>query len=317
MAPELGDRRGSTAAAARPATDAERVHFVRYTRPERWPILDRFPVSADVLDELLAQMVAWTADDVRDCLRSFDSRAEEIAGELLTESGYRAAVRALPFSAGDRIAAVGDSLTADRLGWFDLFAASMRRTGRGDVVLENLAVSGSTTADALERYDLLEAFEPTHVLVMLGTNDARRHGRRYDARMISPAETRRNLTALLDLVVHDLRADVVLMTPPPADQQRISAFFDGGAVRWSAPELDGVAAIVRDLAPHCIDVHAALQAHPLDALMEDDGVHLNARGQQVLARQVVGDLVSPRPWRTRPPAGVRSDSPAPVGPHLG
>ena len=37
----------------------------------------------------------------------------------------------------------------------------------------NLGLSGNTTADALERFDLLEAFRPTHVLVMLGTNDAR------------------------------------------------------------------------------------------------------------------------------------------------
>ena len=37
----------------RPATDQERAHFLRYTRPDRWPIFDRFPVSRSVQERSL------------------------------------------------------------------------------------------------------------------------------------------------------------------------------------------------------------------------------------------------------------------------
>lgn len=148
-------------------------------------------------------------------------------------------------------------------------------------------VKGSTpTQSGLLLLPLLEAFQPTHVLVMLGTNDVRRHGRRHSHRMLSTAESRRNLLALTDVIVNDLQAEVVVLTPPTADQVRIDIFFQDSAVRWAAAELDEVAQAVRNVATHCIDVHAALNGQHLGDLMEFDGVHLNLAGQQVLARVV-------------------------------
>lgn len=304
MAPEhrTADRRAPVAVV--PTTDQERAHFVRYTRPERWPILDRFPVSAPLREDLLAQMLNWSVEQVRSCVNATAAMASDIAAAMLTEPLYAAAVAGLPFRAGDRIAAVGDSLTADRLGWFDLIVASMRLAGHQDVDTHNLGLSGSTTADALERFDILEAFRPTHVLLMLGTNDARRHGRRRDHAMVSPGETQRNLAALIDLVANELSAEIVILTPPPGDQTRISAFFTDGTVRWTAAELDAVAAVVREIAPDCIDLHTALAAEDLGGLMELDGVHLNPAGQQVVARAVVRKLATEVPSDTRSVAGV-------------
>ena len=253
-------------------------------------MLDRFPVPPALREELLARMLAWTPAQVRDCVSALATAANDIAGDLMTDPVFRAAVDGLPFRAGDRIAAVGDSLTADRLGWFDLMVASMHLAGDNGVITHNLGLSGSTSADALERFDILEAFRPTHVLVMLGTNDARRHGRRHHHRMVSPAETERNLSALIDLVMDELSAQVVILTPPPADQTRISAFFDDSTVGWSASEIDAVATVVRTVAPDCIDVHRVLDTGHLAELMESDGVHLNATGQRVLTRAVVQAL---------------------------
>ena len=220
---------------------------------------------------------------------------------MLIDPDYRAAIEALPFAPGDRVAAVGDSLTADRLGWFDLIARSMAAAGHPAVVTGNLAVSGSTTADALERFDILEAFQPTHVMVLLGTNDARRHGRIRPQRMVSLAETERNLAALIELVA-ELSAEVLVVTPPPGDQSRISLFFDDNPVQWSAADLDAIADVVRRSTPQSIDVRAALRADQLPSLMESDGVHLNPAGQQVLARHVVQALNTTDPWSRGAPA---------------
>lgn len=266
-------------------------------------MLDRFPVPPSLRTELLAQMLSWDCANVTKCERAMAAAATDLARAMLTDPEYRDAVHALPFREGDRVAAIGDSLTADRLGWFELLIASVRLADGNDVVAHNnLGVSGSTTADALERFDILEAFRPTHVLVMLGTNDARRHGRWRDHRMVTATQTRRTLSALLDLLVEDLQADVFVITPPPADQSRIASFFHDSPVRWSAAELDAVAQIVRDVEPHCIDVHATLQAYDLGDVMEADGVHLNVPGQQLLARAVVQAMATGDSSRTRPPA---------------
>lgn len=303
MSPEHRGPDDGAPAVTGPTTDQERAHFVRYTRLERWAMLDRFPVSSTLREELLAQMIGWNAGQVRGCVGDLTATAEASAGVLLADPAYRAALDRLPFRAGDRIAAVGDSLTADRLGWFDLIVASVRLAGGQDIVTHNLGVSGSTSADALERFDILEAFQPTHVLMMLGTNDARRHGRRRDHRMVSPDETRRNLSALVDLVVNELSAEIVLLTPPPADQTRISTFFVDSTVRWSAAEIDALAAVVREVAPDCIDLHTALAVEHLGELMESDGVHLNVAGQQVVARAVVQNLAGGLPAAGRPSSG--------------
>ncbi len=271
-------------------TEAQRRRMVRFTRPERWPMLDRFPVSDELHDRILAEIVLDATDEVRQ--RIWDLRADRNAGAavLLSDPAYRESLRRLPFRGGDRVAALGDSLTADRLGWFELLSETMRLAGRPGVATHNLGLSGDTTADALERFDLLEAFRPTHVLVLLGTNDARRHGRGSDHRMVTPTETRRNVTVLRDLIENDLGARAVFLTPPPADQGRIDAEFGGDAIRWDAGELDVVAAVVREVCPDVVDVHRELAGRAPAEFLDDDGVHLSPDGQRLVAALVARAL---------------------------
>lgn len=276
-----------------PMTDDERTRFVRFTRPERWPLLDRFPVSGDLHDRILAEILVDSTDEVRRRRDGLRSRAHDGAATLLADPGYRAALRRLPFHGGDRVAALGDSLTADRLGWFELLTHTMRLAGYPGVATHNLGLSGDTTADALERFDLLEAFRPTHVLVMLGTNDARRHGRAVGHRMVTAAETRRNLGVLEDLIRGTLHARAVFVTPPPADQASIDRSFAGDTVRWSAADLDEVAGQVREVSPDHVDLHRVLRRLPDRSWLDDDGVHLSAYGQRVAAAAVAAGLARP------------------------
>ncbi|WP_157970496.1 SGNH/GDSL hydrolase family protein [Nakamurella deserti] len=271
-------------------TDDERTRFVRYTRPERWPLLDRFPVSGELHDRILAEILVDSTDEVRRRRHGLRSRAHDGAATLLADPAYQAALRRLPFHGGDRVAALGDSLTADRLGWFELLTHTMRLAGYPGVATHNLGLSGDTTADALERFDLLEAFRPTHVLVLLGTNDARRHGRSTDHRMVTPSETQRNLRVLDDLIRGTLHARAVFITPPPGDQASIDRSFAGETVRWAAAELDAVAAQVRDVAVDHIDLHRVLRRQPDRTWLDPDGVHLSAYGQRLTAATIAAGL---------------------------
>lgn len=270
-------------------TDAERRHFLRYTRTRQWPMLGRFPVSDELHSRLLAEMLHSTPEVIGRLTTSLADEVHAAAAHLLSDAAYRDDVGRLPYLSHDRVVAVGDSITADRLGWFELLAASVEATAATGPTLVNLGVSGNTTADVLERFDLLEASGPTRVLLMLGTNDAREHGRAGRHRMVTPPETERNLRTLVDLVTGELGADVTLITPPPVDQLRVDAFFDDAPVHWHAGAVDEVAAVVRKVSPGAIDLHTAVRPISPD-LLEADGVHPSVAGQRAILRYVVQRL---------------------------
>jgi acyl-CoA thioesterase-1 len=272
-------------------TDAERRQFVRYTHTRRWPMLQRFPVADGLHDDLLGQMMGCPAGTTRDIVDDFAAQARETAAEMVAGESFREALRALPFQPGDRIAAVGDSITADRLGWFELLCASAVLTGAPAGELVNLGVSGNTTADVLERFDLLESVRPSHVVLMLGTNDARSHGRAVNHRMATVSETERNLRAIIDLVVNGLGAAVTMITPPAVDQQRIDTYFAASPVRWDAADVAEVAEVVRKVAPDALDLHAVIRACAADVL-EADGVHPTPAGQRLILTHIVKHLIS-------------------------
>jgi lysophospholipase L1-like esterase len=159
------------------------------------------------------------------------------------------------------------------------------------VSLHNLGVSGNTTADVLERFDLLEAARPTRLLLMLGTNDSREHGRTHSYRMATPSETERNLLALLDLIA-GLGATVTVITPTVVDGERIAEFFAGGPVRWEAGAVAETAAVVRKVAPAGLDLHTITQAAGFAGLLESDGVHPTPSGQRFILTRIVEHLVA-------------------------
>jgi lysophospholipase L1-like esterase len=271
-------------------TDAQVRDFIRYTDTRRWPLLGRFPVGEELHSELLAQMLGSSRDTVRSIVGEFASRARRTAEEMLDDRRFRDSIRALPFGPGDRVVGVGDSVTADRLGWFELLSAAAALGGRSAGDMVNLGVSGNTTADVLERFDLLEEARPSHVLLMLGTNDARSHGRAVAYRMVSAAETERNFRALVDLIVTGLGAGVTVITPPAVDQRRIDTSFAEAAVGWRADDVAEVAGIARKVAPAGLDLHGLTSDHVGGDFLEADGVHPTPAGQRLILTRVVAHL---------------------------
>ncbi|EXG82713.1 SGNH/GDSL hydrolase family protein [Cryptosporangium arvum] len=273
-------------------TDEQRRHFLRYTRTRQWPMLGRFPVAAPRHTELLAGMLSCPVAVVEDLIASLADEARATAAELLRDETYRAALGSLPYRPGDRVVAVGDSITADRLGWFELLRTSLELGGADGPTLVNLSVSGDTTADVIERFDLLQAAEPSRVLLMLGTNDARAHGRAGGYRMATTAETGRNLRALRHLITRDLGADVTMITPTAVDQARVDATFADAPVHWSASAVAEIAAAVRDTDPGAVDLHEATRT-AAPGHLQDDGVHPTVAGQRFILTHLLEHLAAP------------------------
>jgi lysophospholipase L1-like esterase len=177
------------------------------------------------------------------------------------------------------LVALGDSQTDDLGSWAEILG----RLVAGGVV--NAGVSGDTTCAARARLDRLP---PARIaIVMLGTNDARRHGRHAAPMLVSHPETARNLAAIA-AALRGRSERVLWITPPPVDEARILA--DPGLTEadlvWRADDVAQKAELVRAAAPDAIDLWPRAEPHHLAA----DGLHLSPAGQRSVAEQVLRAL---------------------------
>jgi lysophospholipase L1-like esterase len=211
--------------------------------------------------------------------RRLATAARAAAARVLRSPSNRRAIEALPLRPGARVVGFGDSLTADALSWFEIL-----RHALGEMAFVNLGVSGDTTVHLVSRFAEVACHDPDLLLVMAGTNDARRHGVAATKMLVPDRETRCNLTVLQALVREQTRAQVVFVTPPPILERRVrrAPLLVREGVSWLAADVARKAALVSSLRAHVIDSRVAL-ASPLDRVLLADGLHLSVRGQERLA----------------------------------
>jgi lysophospholipase L1-like esterase len=221
-----------------------------------------------------------------------DQAARAAALRLVRSRMTKAALAALAAAPTRRVVAFGDSLTADPRGWAEILRHAMRLTPAARAVeLVNLGIAGDTTVHLIGRFADVAACRPDLLIVMGGTNDARRHGNAADRMLVPDRETESNLVLLKTLAREQTRARVVFITPPPVIEPSIrrAPLLLREPVTWVASDVDRKAEIVAALDGEVIDSRAALRP-PLDALLLADGLHLSLRGQERLARTIVRSL---------------------------
>jgi lysophospholipase L1-like esterase len=222
-----------------------------------------------------ATVEAWNAQ-----LAVFGEAAQAAAREL----GEHGA--SLPFADGERILALGDSITDDAQSWAEI----LRHLLEGcDVEVVNAGVSGATSTDLLGSVRLLAAVEPTTVVVMIGTNDSVRMGD-VAKTLVSDAEFDANLRALGEAIAARAGVRLVWMTPPPAHEGLLaqSGTFEG--VRLVQGDVLRKAEVVRKLPGPVVDVMAAFGDPPDAALFLEDGIHPNLEGQKAILRALLRTL---------------------------
>lgn len=267
------------------------VTVARYTRFEELPVLARFGLPVELLLDLNAAFIGCTRERLASLTAEQQASVEEAAGELLRREDFRKGIHGLPFEAGDRVVTVGDSITADRLGWSFLLAESLRQSGRDGVTMVNLAVSGHTTHDTIAMFDLIVAAQPSWILQMLGTNDARRHGLTGRVRMLSASETARNLEAIQDLVRLETTAQLVMITSPPMNQTMIDESTQAVPEPvWRAKDMEELADLVVRLDSATIDLYTQVKGSQPDGFWLPDGIHPTIAGQTAILSIIVAGL---------------------------
>jgi lysophospholipase L1-like esterase len=145
----------------------------------------------------------------------------------------------------------------------------------------NGGLSGDTTTGAIARVSRLTLDRPTCAIVLLGTNDARRHGRDGAPMLVSHAETRRNLRAL-DAALRRRCRRVVWITPPPVADPALAE----PDLIWHRDDVAAKAALVRALDPAAVDLWPEFGTDHLSP----DGLHPSRAGQRLIAERVIDAL---------------------------
>ena len=182
-------------------------------------------------------------------------------------------------SAGDakhaevKVLILGDSLSAAHnipvdQGWTHLFSSNIRASFAQTSVI-NASISGETTFGGLQRLpDLLQQYQPSHLIIELGGNDGLR-GLGFDQstdnlrQMVRLAEAR-GVTVLLIGVRMPPNFGAAYNARFQQIFEKVNADFD---IHYLPRFLEGVAA-----------------SDP--ALMQDDGIHPTALAQPILAQKV-------------------------------
>lgn len=263
----------TTAAAHDPA---ERM--LRFHQPEK--VLRHLGPAPD--EAALGALFGLDPAGYRTRLDRFEARNRAAAAALAAEPGAAARLAGPPFRPGEHVVAVGESTTADRLSWFEI----LRHLLPDGVRCTNLAVTGSTTTQALANLPALAFQRPDWVLCMLGANDVQRLD---GVPLISAAETRRTLRALRDLTVRRTGARWVWLTPTGVDPGRVAEYvhFRRAGLGWAGADLDAVAELLLAEPEVTVDTRAAAHGH-----WEEDGVHLTPAGQRHVAAAVLDALAT-------------------------
>lgn len=270
-------------------TDPMLAKLVRFQRPEQM-----LPFARNLSPKTLAGIFGTEEADFRGCLDDFARQRTAAAARIVAEPSTSSSLRDTPLKPGAHVVAVGESTTADRLSWFEILR-TLLETHRPDLRLRftNLAVSGATTTQTLATLPGIRHQAADWLFCMLGTNDSRRCATSGGPLLVSPDETRRNLTELRARALPNRDAAWVWVTPPPVDEGRVAAFpfFADSGVRWWNDDLD---ALVRTLPTRndlVIDSSAAVSRADPDAFAED-GLHPSAAAQEALAARVLVALAS-------------------------
>jgi acyl-CoA thioesterase I len=264
-----------------PSSELERL--VRYCHPKKLLATTRLPGRDALDDEVLARLYGVAVESYREQAGALHEQARRSAHELAELPEVRRAILALPLRLGDRVLAVGDSHTDDLASWAEILRHLLCLLRADEAIgVINAGVSGDTTTNVLARVTTLPP--AGFAVLMVGTNDARRHGRDGAPMLVSHAESQRNLRAIHVEVQRRARS-VAWITPPPVDERRITeaAPLAEAGLTWRLPDVEHKAALVRGLDADVLDLWPAFGLEHL----ADDGLHASAAGQRLILRELL------------------------------
>jgi acyl-CoA thioesterase-1 len=264
-------------------TDAQLEKLVRFQDPER-----SLGYVRTMDDQTRATLFGTTESELQAVERELAERKRVAVEHLGARPDVRAALAAVPLRSGQTIVALGESSTADRLSWFELLAGLLA-AGRPDLDLNvrNLSVSGATTTQTLAGIGQVARTGADWILCMLGGNDARRFDSAGGPRLVSEAETERNLRLIRRRVGGGRDVRWVWLTPTPVDEAKIAAYPYFAGVTWTNRDVSALAAVLGRSGDLVVNSGPSVG---VDEPYLEDGLHTTLAAQANLAVHVLAAL---------------------------
>lgn len=232
-----------------------------------------------------AAFIGISQDELMDARIRYDMAAKQAALELLKEDVIVDALNAKPFGENGTIVAVGDGLTEDAQGWFEILKHVLEIGTEGGFRCVNAAVSGSTSLDSLRTFErdvILE--KPDWVMIALGSHDAMRLHGVPNRTLVSLAEYWENISAMENMSAEVTKNPVIWITPPPVDALQMKEFplFEGTILE---SDLHHYREVLAGKTGIVVDPYGQRLGRPLGPWnVHSDGFHLTTAGHAETVR---------------------------------
>lgn len=178
---------------------------------------------------------------------------------------------------GKRVLFVGDSITADRLGYRGIV------TKAAGFESLNAAISGAVSSDMLRCIkDNAVSFKPEIVSVMLGTNDSLIIA--DEKNLVSLEEYENNLDVIIR-ICKESGASVIISTPPPTDEKRFAITYKSNNNYNIRRYCDVIRKLAKKHSVLLNDFSEIIKNEPLEEILEPDGIHLTSYGHRKFAEK--------------------------------
>jgi lysophospholipase L1-like esterase len=193
-----------------------------------------------------------------------------------------------------KIAYIGDSITSDRESHMNIVRTILKEYPGVDI--RDLSISGYKASDVFTAYyPSIASYAPDIAVIMIGTNDMRITDDEYAYHHGGIDEYARNIDYIL-AKLYGAGCSAIICTLPPFDMEKTRVVLKGWPILYTEES--------RSIYDNCIikaaerndatliDMRDIYGEHDAADITTDEGLHLNVKGQALLAQQIFPKLAA-------------------------
>lgn len=268
-------------------------YLIQFLRPEK-----KYPLLPGVSDpEAVADFIGIEYGEYQSVLENFQKQVNMAAEELLKDEEIQKAIENLPFENDDTIVLIGDSVSDDRQGWFQILQAALNlQIEKADFKWIDASIGNETTTQAMLRLsrDVLSR-EPDWVFLAFGNDDAQRPHIHEGRTVISLAEFWENIGTMEEALNQQLENPLVWITPtPPITEMMVQVPLFHGVLHED--DLQEYREVIAGKTGYIVDPTGSRMGNPPEAWnYMSDGFHHSIAGHVNTAKEVIKLLASDTP----------------------
>lgn len=234
----------------------------------------------------LAEIFGATQTEVQQLISELDKTLKQQAEKLRQECDIP------ELKKRQTIVFVGDSITSDRTSYFNILKKVYEEDDR--LIFVDAAISGDKSDDAVMKFYLRTLkYKPDIVHILLGTNDLRHNNDEVAKSTISLEEYKKNISYMMS-ILKTQNIKIVISQISPVLIGGIKKRFPEDNWTYDSEEICKLNKIIEEIA---YEYGASLNAmekiyccYSPETLLLQDGLHLNDKGQYLLAKHVLSSL---------------------------